>query len=75
MPPFSAVEMAHRDPIFGLKDQFMADTNPPRGNLGVGVNFTAPANRPCCKVWAPPPKPRPRCPFGAPQPLGKIARL
>ena len=36
---FSAVEMAPRDPILGLNDQFAADTNPAKVNLGVGVYF------------------------------------
>ncbi len=36
---FSAVEMAPRDPILGLNDQFAADTNPAKVNLGVGVYY------------------------------------
>ncbi len=36
---FSAVEMAPRDPILGLNEQFNADTNPAKVNLGVGVYF------------------------------------
>jgi aromatic-amino-acid transaminase len=36
---FSAVELAPRDPILGLNDQFAADTNPNKVNLGVGVYF------------------------------------
>ena len=39
MSLFSAVEMAPRDPIFGLNEQFSADTNPSKVNLGVGVYF------------------------------------
>ena len=39
MSLFSAVEMAPRDPILGLNDQFAADTNPSKVNLGVGVYF------------------------------------
>lgn len=35
----SAVEMAPRDPILGLNDQFNADPNPYKVNLGVGVYF------------------------------------
>ncbi|QDL54074.1 amino acid aminotransferase [Rhodoferax aquaticus] len=38
---FSAVEMAPRDPILGLNEQFNADTNPAKVNLGVGVYFDA----------------------------------
>ncbi len=34
---FAAVEMAPRDPILGLNEQFNADTNPAKVNLGVGV--------------------------------------
>ena len=36
---FSAVEMAPRDPILGLNEQFAADANPQKVNLGVGVYF------------------------------------
>ena len=36
---FSAVELAPRDPILGLNEQFNADTNPAKVNLGVGVYF------------------------------------
>ncbi len=34
---FAAVEMAPRDPILGLTEQFNADTNPAKVNLGIGV--------------------------------------
>ena len=37
MSLFSAVEMAPRDPILGLNEQFNADPNPNKVNLGVGV--------------------------------------
>ena len=36
---FRAVEMAPRDPILGLNEQFNADPNPAKVNLGVGVYF------------------------------------
>ncbi len=36
---FSAVEMAPRDPILGITEQFAADTNPNKVNLGVGVYY------------------------------------
>jgi aromatic-amino-acid transaminase len=36
---FAAVEMAPRDPILGLNEQFNADANPAKVNLGVGVYF------------------------------------
>ncbi|MGH6649287.1 amino acid aminotransferase [Aquabacterium sp.] len=34
---FATVEMAPRDPILGLNEQFNADPNPAKVNLGVGV--------------------------------------
>ena len=39
MSMFSAVEMAPRDPILGLNEQFAADQNPNKVNLGVGVYY------------------------------------
>ena len=39
MSLFTAVEMAPRDPILGLNEQFAADSNPNKVNLGVGVYF------------------------------------
>jgi aromatic-amino-acid transaminase len=36
---FAAVSMAPRDPILGLNEQFNADPNPRKVNLGVGVYF------------------------------------
>jgi aromatic-amino-acid transaminase len=39
MSLFSAVEMAPRDPILGLNEQFAADTHPHKVNLGVGVYY------------------------------------
>jgi aromatic-amino-acid transaminase len=39
MSLFSAVEMAPRDPILGLNEQFAADSNPNKVNLGVGVYY------------------------------------
>ncbi|NRT58634.1 aromatic amino acid transaminase [Sphaerotilus uruguayifluvii] len=39
MSLFSTVEMAPRDPILGLNEQFAADTNPAKVNLGVGVYY------------------------------------
>ena len=38
---FAAVELAPRDPILGLTEQFVADPNPAKVNLGVGVYFDA----------------------------------
>ena len=37
MTLFANVELAPRDPILGLTEQFNADTNPAKVNLGVGV--------------------------------------
>ena len=39
MSLFTAVEMAPRDPILGLNEQFNADSNPAKVNLGVGVYY------------------------------------
>lgn len=39
MTLFSAVELAPRDPILGLNEQFAADANPKKVNLGVGVYY------------------------------------
>ena len=39
MSLFTAVEMAPRDPILGLNEQFAAETNPNKVHLGVGVYY------------------------------------
>ena len=39
MSLFTAVEMAPSDPILGLNEQFNADANPAKVNLGVGVYY------------------------------------
>ena len=39
MSMFDAVEMAPRDPFLGLNEQFNADPNPAKVNLGVGVYY------------------------------------
>ena len=39
MSMFTAVEMAPRDPILGLNEQYAADSNPKKVNLGVGVYY------------------------------------
>ena len=36
---FASVELAPRDPILGLNEQFKADTRPTKVNLGVGVYY------------------------------------
>ena len=37
--PLAAVEMAPKDPILGVTEAFVADTNPRKVNLGVGVYY------------------------------------
>jgi aromatic-amino-acid transaminase len=39
MSLFSTVQLAPRDPILGLSEQFNADPNPAKVNLGVGVYY------------------------------------
>jgi len=39
MSLFSAVELAPRDPILGLNEQYVADANPNKVNLGVGMYY------------------------------------
>ena len=50
--PFAAVEMAPRDPILGLNEQFAADPNPAKVNLGVGVYFDDEGKLPVLKCVA-----------------------
>ena len=52
MSLFAAVEMAPRDPILGLNEQFNADTRPGKVNLGVGVYFDAHGKLPLLKCVA-----------------------
>jgi aromatic-amino-acid transaminase len=49
---FAAVEMAPRDPILGLNEQFNADPNPAKVNLGVGVYYDANGKLPLLKCVA-----------------------
>ena len=65
MSLFTAVEMAPRDPILGLNEQFNADTNPAKVNLGVGVYYDDNGKLPLLdcvkaaeKLMADEPKPR-----------------
>ena len=65
MSLFSSVELAPRDPILGLNEQFAADPNPNKVNLGVGVYFDENGKLPllACvqaaeKTMMTPPKPR-----------------
>ena len=52
MSLFAAVEMAPRDPILGLNEQFAADPNPHKINLGVGVYFDEHGKLPLLKCVA-----------------------
>ena len=49
---FAAVEMAPRDPILGLNEQFNADPNPNKVNLGVGVYYDENGKLPLLKCVA-----------------------
>jgi aromatic-amino-acid transaminase len=49
---FAAVEMAPRDPILGLNEQFSADPNPAKVNLGVGVYYADDGRLPLLKCVA-----------------------
>ena len=49
---FAAVEMAPRDPILGLNEQFNADPNPAKVNLGVGVYYDENGKLPLLKCVA-----------------------
>jgi len=49
---FAAVEMAPRDPILGLNEQFSADPNPAKVNLGVGVYYDDDGKLPLLKCVA-----------------------
>ena len=52
MSLFSSVEMAPRDPILGLNEQFAADPNPNKVNLGVGVYYDENGKLPLLKCVA-----------------------
>ena len=52
MSLFSTVELAPRDPILGLTEQFNADPNPSKVNLGVGVYFDENGKLPLLKCVA-----------------------
>jgi aromatic-amino-acid transaminase len=52
MSLFAAVELAPRDPILGLNEQFNADPNPNKVNLGVGVYFDEYGKLPLLKCVA-----------------------
>ncbi|NEN75762.1 aspartate/tyrosine/aromatic aminotransferase [Pelistega sp. NLN82] len=50
MSIFSNVELAPRDPILGLNEQYNADTRPTKVNLGVGVYYDAEGRLPVLKA-------------------------
>lgn len=52
MSLFAAVELAPRDPILGLNEQFNADPNPVKVNLGVGVYYDDNGRLPLLKCVA-----------------------
>ena len=47
---FSSVQLAPKDPIFGLTEAYMADQNPEKVNLGVGVYYTDDGKVPLLKA-------------------------
>lgn len=49
---FADVQLAPRDPILGLNEQFAADSNPNKVNLGVGVYFDDEGKLPVLKCVA-----------------------
>jgi aromatic-amino-acid transaminase len=57
MSLFTAVEMAPRDPILGLNEQFNADTNPNKVNLGVACYFDDNGKLPLLQCVQPPKRP------------------
>ncbi len=52
MTLFSAVELAPRDPILGLNEQFASDPNPAKVNLGVGMYYDEDGKLPLLKCVA-----------------------
>jgi aromatic-amino-acid transaminase len=52
MSIFTSVPMAPRDPILGVNEQFAADANPNKVNLGVGVYFDEHGKLPLLKCVA-----------------------
>ncbi|UUX97643.1 amino acid aminotransferase [Aquabacterium sp. J223] len=52
MSLFDTVQLAPRDPILGLNEQFAADTNPKKVNLGVGVYYDEQGRLPLLKCVA-----------------------
>ena len=52
MTLFSTVELAPRDPILGITEQFVADPNPHKVNLGVGMYYDEDGKLPLLKCVA-----------------------
>ncbi|HEU5295736.1 MAG TPA: amino acid aminotransferase [Burkholderiaceae bacterium] len=52
MTLFSNVELAPRDPILGITEQFVADPNPHKVNLGVGIYYDENGRLPLLKCVA-----------------------
>jgi len=52
MTLFSTVELAPRDPILGITEQFAADPNPHKVNLGVGMYYDENGRLPLLKCVA-----------------------
>jgi aromatic-amino-acid transaminase len=52
MTLFSTVELAPRDPILGITEQFVADPNPHKVNLGVGMYYDENGRLPLLKCVA-----------------------
>ena len=53
---FSSVQLAPKDPIFGLTEAYVADQNPEKVNLGVGVYYTDEGKVPLLKAGLKPKK-------------------
>jgi aspartate/tyrosine/aromatic aminotransferase len=73
--------MAPRDPILGLNEQFNADPNPAKVNLGVGVYFNDEGKLPVLRCVAQAeqqllaaPKPKATCPSTALPPTTRPCR-
>ena len=52
MTLFSTVELAPRDPILGITEQYVADLNPHKVNLGVGMYYDENGKLPLLKCVA-----------------------
>ncbi len=50
MTLFSSVELAPKDPVFGITEAYTADKNPTKVNLGVGVYYTDEGKVPVLKA-------------------------